>query len=547
MTRAGSLQRSKVMSASGLGHCLELSLELSELRYRRLFETAQDGILILNGNTGEIIDVNPFLLDLLDYPFESILGLQLWQIGLFEDIAANKAAFAKLQTDEYIRYENHPLRTRSGRVISVEFVSNVYFVGPERVIQCNIRDISQRVAFEAAASSRVATLEVAGKAKDDVIAVLSHELRTPLTAISSMLDVIEFGQSITGHFPPEQAPPDFGKKTVELIRRNVQTLVRLITELLDLTHFAKGKLQLNLVTVDAHEAIEFVLTNLESQRKLKQIKVDLRLLAQHSHIRADAPKVEQVLTNLIGNAIKFTTKNGVVAIVTRNEGGERLVVEISDDGIGIAADKLARIFSPFEQGDSSIQPRYGGLGLGLSIARSLMGAHGGTLEATSAGLNRGATFTARFQLDEPPSISTREPVGVYWKSGPVHILLVEDQEDARRALCILLGSQGYQVSAAASIEGALKLGDRHHFDLLITDVGLPDGNGLDSFERIKQNSPNLRGIALSGYSRPQDIADSKKAGFFSHLVKPVQFPELRRVIEACLPQAKAASLRRMRE
>ena len=124
-------------SGNGAGS-LELALEVSELRYRRLFETAQDGILILDGNTGKIIDANPFLLDLLDYPFSSIIGLELWEIGLFDDIAANKAAFEKLQTEEYVRYHNHPLRAKGGKVVAVEFVSNVYFVGTERVIQCNI-------------------------------------------------------------------------------------------------------------------------------------------------------------------------------------------------------------------------------------------------------------------------------------------------------------------------------------------------------------------------------------------------------------------------
>ena len=124
------------------GSCPERALEISELRYRRLFETAQDGILILDADTGKIIDANPFFLDLLDYPFESIIGLQLWEIGLFDDIDANKAAFAKLQTEEYIRYENHPLRGKDGKVVAVEFVSNVYFVGAEKVIQCNIRDIA---------------------------------------------------------------------------------------------------------------------------------------------------------------------------------------------------------------------------------------------------------------------------------------------------------------------------------------------------------------------------------------------------------------------
>src|ERR1044071_10042708 len=124
MTSNASINQGKLMPASGRGNPLELALEVSELRYRRIFETAQDGILILDANTGKIIDVNPFLLELLDYPFESMIGLRLWEIGLFKDIAANRAAFEKLQTEEYIRYENLPLRTKTGREIQVEFVSN---------------------------------------------------------------------------------------------------------------------------------------------------------------------------------------------------------------------------------------------------------------------------------------------------------------------------------------------------------------------------------------------------------------------------------------
>ncbi len=153
MKSATSITQGKLMPASGRGNSLKLGPGASELRYRRLFETAQDGILILDADTGKIIDVNPFLLDLLDYPFESVIGLQLWEIGLFEDIAANQAAFEKLQIEEYIRYENLPLRTKSGKKIQVEFVSNVYFVGPAKVIQCNIRDITARAKFQAASRS----------------------------------------------------------------------------------------------------------------------------------------------------------------------------------------------------------------------------------------------------------------------------------------------------------------------------------------------------------------------------------------------------------
>jgi PAS domain S-box-containing protein len=407
------ISQTKLMPAGGRGNSLELALEVSELRYRRLFETAQDGILILDADSGKIIDVNPFLLDLLDYPFESIIGLQLWEIGLFEDIAANQAAFAKLQKEEYIRYENHPLRTKSGKQIQVEFVSNVYFVGSAKVIQCNIRDISVRVQDElqAASKSHADTLELAGRARDELIAVLSHELRTPLAAISSMIELLELGHGAGDMTDQTDLPPLFDKSALAFIHRNVQSLVRLVTEFLDFTHIANEALGLELVKVDAHAVIRFALKNLESRQKGAGIGIDLRLEAPHSHIRGDALKLEQVLSNLIGNALKFTPKGGKVSIVTRNEADRGLAVEVSDTGIGIPAEALSRIFSPFEQGDSSIHPRYGGFGLGLSIAGTLIKAHGGTLEAESEGSGQGAKFTARFKIDDSLSdLTTQGPL-----------------------------------------------------------------------------------------------------------------------------------------
>jgi len=398
-----SISQAKLMPASGRGNSLELGLGVSELRYRRLFESAQDGILILDADSGKIIDVNPFLLDLLDYPFEGVIGLQLWEIGLFKDIAANRAAFEKLRTEEYIRYENLPLRTKTGREIQVEFVSNVYFVGPAKVIQCNIRDITARAQFQAASKSHAHTLELAVKAKDEANAVLFHELRNPLAAISSMVDLLEMGHNTDGRTDQTELPPVFDKSALAFIRRNVQSLVRLVNELLDFTHVGNEALGLKLVKVDAHEVIHLALKNLESQQDRTRIGIDVRLQARHSHIRADALKLEQVLSNLIGNALKFTPQAGKVSIFTRNEPGGKLVIEVSDTGIGIPADAFSRIFSPFEQGDPSIHSRYGGLGLGLSIARTLVKAHGGSLEVESEGRGRGAKFTARFQIGDSVS------------------------------------------------------------------------------------------------------------------------------------------------
>src|ERR1700730_1184620 len=233
-----SISPTKQMPASGRGNSLELAPGISELRYRRLFETAQDGILILDAQSGEIIDANPFLLDLLDYPFESMIGRQLWEIGLFEDIAANQAAFEKLRAEEYIRYENLPLRTKTGREIQVEFVSNVYFVGPAKVIQCNIRDITARARFQAASQSHAHTLELAVKAKDEANAVLCPEVRNPLAPISSMIDLLEMGHNQVRLAGQTELPPLFDKSALAFIRRNVQSLVRLVNELLDFTHVA---------------------------------------------------------------------------------------------------------------------------------------------------------------------------------------------------------------------------------------------------------------------------------------------------------------------
>lgn len=384
----------------GRGNSSELIAEESELRYRRLFETAQDGILILDADSGRIIDVNPFLLNLLDYPFESVIGLQLWEIGLFEDIAANQAAFTKLQEKEYIRYENLPLRTRAGQHIEVEFVSNVYFVGSTKVIQCNIRDISERSKVLADCRENIATLELSAKTKDHVLAMLSHELRTPLTAISYATEFLEAGHN--GNGARYQAPPsrDVDQSAVAVIRRNVRALTRMINELLDLTYLAKGTLQLKCEPIDAHEVIQLAANNLESQQESNGVRVSLDLQARRSEIRGDPGKLEQVISNLIGNALKFTPRGGRVSIATRNEAGGKLIVEVSDTGIGISPGALERIFSPFEQGDSSIHPRFGGLGLGLSIAHTLTEAQGGTLKAESAGVGHGAKFTACFTVDD---------------------------------------------------------------------------------------------------------------------------------------------------
>jgi len=225
----------KHIREQGLENHWAEALRLSELRYRRLFETAQDGILILDADSGEIMDVNPFLIDLLDYPFEELRGRKLWEIGQFKDIAANKSAFERLQQNEYIRYENLPLRRRDGKQIQVEFVSNVYWVEADKVIQCNIRDISARVENRIDGDTHLAALELANRTKDAWMIAHSRKLRGSLSAIMSMLGLMELGHKLATVRPLHEKPSEFDEAAFQHIRRNFQSVLHYFNELSELT------------------------------------------------------------------------------------------------------------------------------------------------------------------------------------------------------------------------------------------------------------------------------------------------------------------------
>ncbi|HJX24858.1 MAG TPA: ATP-binding protein [Chthoniobacterales bacterium] len=517
--------------ASTNGHAKprDLALRTSELRYRRLFESAQDGILILDGETGEIIDVNPFLLDLLNYHFADMVGLKLWEIGQFKDIAANRESFEKLQKNQYIRYEDLPLVTKDGKKIQVEFVSNVYLVDGQHIIQCNIRDISARAKVQEVSRTHLTALLVENKTKDEFLAALSHELRTPLSAISSMLDVLELQQSLA-NMSDAQTPTELDRSGLKLVRRNVHILVSLINELLDLTHISRGDIHLELATIDAHHAIGDALRDVVTQLKAKRIDLRVNLRAEFRHIKADNSKFHRIITNLINNAIKFTPVDGKIRVVTTNAPpNDDLIIEIFDSGIGIDSESLARIFSPFEQGDTSVRRRFGGLGLGLSISKSLAEAHGATLEAESGGKDNGSTFRLRFKTEQifpGELVLMSQPILVT----SMRVLLVEDHADTRECLHRLLESGGHMVRSAEDARSAIAWSEREKFDLLVADVSLPDRSGLELLLELRERDPRLLAIALSGYGMPQDFVDSKEAGFVEHFVKPVDMPKLHATI-----------------
>jgi PAS domain S-box-containing protein len=398
-----------------------------------------------------------------------------------------------------------PIRDSSGNVIGASKVG---------------RDITERKRAEAKLHAAKIAAERANQAKDDFLAVLSHELRTPLTP------ALAAASYLAEH---DELPPQL-REEVTAIRRNVQFEARLIDDLLDLTRITRGKLELHPETVDAHRLLHNALTIVHEDVVRKELEVVTDLGAPEHHISADPIRIQQVFWNLLNNGVKFTPQGGRIFIRTANDGG-RFVFEITDTGIGIEPEHQARIFHAFEQGEVSIVRQFGGLGLGLTISQTLLRLHGGTISVQSEGKDRGASFKVVLEvLREPIVTPIKASNGDSSIARSLRLLLVDDHADTRRILSRLLGKCGHEVSTADSGQSALKLLETEQFDALISDIGLPDTSGYELVREVKRRQP-VQGIALSGFGMEEDVRRSLEAGFDYHLTKPVEFQELRGLLQ----------------
>jgi signal transduction histidine kinase len=387
--------------------------------------------------------------------------------------------------------------------------------------------MAERRRAEAMIEEQKTVVIAANQAKDNFLAMLSHELRTPLTPVIAALEALK-----TGPMDPGES-----KEALAMIRRNIDLESQLIDDLLDLTRITRDKLQLQLEPLDAHKAIANVFEMCASELSDKRLRLALELRAENHHVAADAPKFQQIIWNLLKNAIKFTGENGRITVSSSNDSAQSLTIRVTDTGIGIEPEVMERIFNRFEQGDRSFQRRFGGLGLGLTISKSLAEAHGGTLLAESEGPDRGASFLLKIK-----TIPEAERAGQPRAARPdtprrsIRILLVDDHPDTSVALEKLLTRRGHIVAAARDMRSAIETVASQEFDLLISDVGLPDGSGLELMTHLRATS-GIRGIAISGFGMNGDVEKSLQAGFTEHLVKPVNLEKL----EAAIEHAMSAS------
>ena len=398
-----------------------------------------------------------------------------------------------------------------------------------------------RLALEAA--------EAANKEKDQFLAIVSHELRTPLTPALAAAAMLESDGTVSPQI----------RKDLSVIRRNIEVEARLIDDLLDITRIVRGKLELRREVVDVRSLLEHAMQNycLDAAAK-KQIRVSMKITAAQSHIFVDSSRMTQVFWNLLQNACKFTSTGGSIDVSVYNEyrhlrspnvispNGDNdrlcpLVVEVSDTGMGISPETLPKIFNAFEQGERSRGQGFGGLGLGLAISRAIIELHGGSISAASEGKGKGATFTVRLHCAKPVlTAETDRPVAAVSDAvatRSMRVLVVEDHPDTAEQFARLLRRAGHEVVCAGGIKEAqtyaLVAADQNRtcaFDILISDLDLPDGSGRELMRHLAQRYP-IHGIAISGHGMKEDVDGSMQAGFSYHITKPVNWAELKAVID----------------
>lgn len=488
-------------------------------RLAAIIESSDDAIISKDLN-GIIKTWNAGAERILGYKSEEVVGRSITILIPPERLDEEREILSRLRRGQRIEHFQTIRVTKTGRRLEVSLTTSPVKDPTGRIIGASkiLRDITDQKAMERELRATKEAAEAANQAKDRFLATMSHELRTPLTPVLATVAHLEAEPNL-----PASLRPD-----LTLIRRNVEQEARLIDDLLDLTRIRRGELKLHFEVVDAEGLIQACLAMYAPQIQDKRLMATLELAAPRRFVWADPPRLQQVICHLLSNAAKFTPDAGTITIRTSNDGDD-LVIEVIDNGIGIEPSILPTVFDAFEQGEKSIAQQFGGLGLGLAIARAVVEKHGGTLTAASHGKGQGATFTVRLKAVSESAAQlqqSHEPTSSHLK----RILLVEDHKDTLTIMARLLRSFGYGVTTASSVGEAIQLAKHESFDILLSDIGLPDGSGLDLARHVKRHRAAKTAIAMTGFGLDEDVARSREAGFQAHLTKPVNVNMLRCVL-----------------
>lgn len=495
----------------------------AETRFRGTFENAAVGIAHVELD-GRFARVNQRLCDILGFGRDDLLRRTLASITFGDDQAEELAQFAALKRGDIDRYNlEERLQRNDGSFVWVSLTVSLERDdrGMPLYAICVVQDISTRKQFETQLSEAVTQ-------RDRFLAMLSHELRNPLSAIVNAAALLERMPSGS----------DKTEKPRRVIRRQSDRVAALLDDLLDVARVTQGKIVLERTTCNLNEIVAESVETLRTLIDAHGHTVEMHVCEQPLWIDADSTRVLQSIENLLTNAAKYTPAHGRITVTTEIEGSEAkakkwAVVHISDSGCGMSPELLRRVFDLFIQSDHTLDRSEGGMGVGLTLAKSLVELHGGTIEARSDGVGQGSEFIVRLPMVSAPTPKAGPAKPTAPAASPRRLLLIEDNEDAREMLRSLLELDGYLVTTAADGEEGLARLQQGEADVALIDIGLPKLDGYEVARRFhsEQSRPKTRLIALTGYGQEVDVRRAAEAGFDEHLVKPVDVQELGRVLQ----------------
>jgi signal transduction histidine kinase/CheY-like chemotaxis protein len=397
--------------------------------------------------------------------------------------------------------------------------------------QLAAREASLNEALELEAKSR-ATAERASQAKDDLLAMLGHELRNPLSAIKTAVTILEM----------PSATPESAARAREVVQRQIGHLTTIIDELLDVARLTSGKTQLKRGPLDLSKVARHVVDAFVAAGRCTELAVDTRLAEARVH--GDETRLEQVVSNLLDNACKYTPRGGRIEVSVANEGDE-VVLTVSDSGSGIGPDLLPHIFDLFSQGSRTLDRAQGGLGLGLTVVRRLVELHGGTVTAASEGADRGATFTVRLPALQAHAQAAKHEA-LASELPPLDVVVVEDNADNREVVASLLRMRGHRVTSVEDGMRGVETILAGRYDVALIDIGLPGWDGYEVVRRVRAapGGSAVLLVALTGYGRDEDRTRAAAAGFDAFLVKPFDIARFERVVSESNRAPAGASLGR---
>ncbi len=498
----------------------EEAAQISTKQWQVTFDAINDGVVLLDRD-GRAVQVNSAMEGMLGKSWNDLSGQEIHDLLSIPPVPEDSPFLRMLDTgqreavdltlgDRWIRVTVDPIRDADGDINGG---------------LCIASDITDRRRLEEELRRRAEELAAADRRKDEFLAMLAHELRNPLAPISNALEAIRLARS----------NPAATEEALNIARRQIGHMARLLDDLLDVSRFTRGKVHLRKVPVDLTTILRQAV---ETSRPLIEKSGHEFLTsfpAETVWLDGDPTRLAQIVANLLNNAAKYTDRGGRIALVADREGDEA-VVRVRDNGIGLSAEMLPRVFDLFAQADRSLDRSQGGLGIGLTLVRSLVQLHDGNVSVESRGPGQGSEFIVRLPASsraQSTPVANKDATSAEESAYPLlRLLVVDDSQDSARSLARVLKLWGYEVRVAHDGLEAIEAASAQAFDVILLDIGLPGINGYEVAERLRDQFGSARPVlvALTGYGQAEDLARSQSVGFDDHLVKPVNLERLRAML-----------------